>query len=159
MPALWEMPTVQYGVKRLRNGRRTPGVETELNTARIAAIFESLREYDTFVTLEKAQVRPATGGQGQGVVSQAKFFGQFTEIRGILTALKIPFECVHAATWKAAMFRGQTHADDDGKEASRLKAIQLYPMLSERLALKKSHGLAEALLIADYGQRRHYAPF
>jgi hypothetical protein len=163
MPSLWEMPVVQFEVTRVRNKKRVSGVETELATSRLVTIFESLREYNPFVLIEKAQVRPATGGKGQGVVSQAKFFGQFTEVRGVLYALRIPFEAVHPATWKADIFHGQTKADDadelGAKEIARQKAIQLYPTMASRLALKKSHGMAEALLIAHYAARRFTAPF
>jgi hypothetical protein len=165
VPCLFEMPTVEYEVTRRRKGASKQGTETELATNRLVTIFESLKQHSPFVMIEKAQVRPATGGKGQGVVSQAKFFGQYTEIRGVLYALRIPFEPVHPATWKADVFRGQTRADEDenesAKELSRLKAIQLFPMLAERLALKKTHGLAEALLIASFAQRRHgsQAPF
>lgn len=160
LPCLFEMPTVEYTVKRRRGGETKAGTETELDTARVVTILEELkRQFVPFVTLEKAQVRPA-----QGVVSGSKFFGQYTEIRGVLHALKIPFEPVHPATWKADVFRGQTQSDDDdesvrAKEVSRLKAIQLFPILSQRLALKKTHGIAEALLIAWYGRRRMEAPF
>lgn len=164
MPCLWEMPVYRFEVKRRRQGRTVDGIETELETYRLVTIFEGLKEHNPFVLIEKAQVRPATGGKvGQGVVSQARFYGQMTEIRGVLYALKIPFELVHSSTWKADVFRGQTRAEEDesdnAKEASRMKAIQMYPMLAERLALKKTHGLAEALLIADYALRRHGAPF
>lgn len=165
-PLLWEMPTISFEVSRVRQGKRKQGTKTELSTSRIVNIFEELRAHDPFVILEKAQVRPAggPGKRGQGVVSQAEFFGQFTEIRGVLYAMKIPFEAVHPATWKAEIFRGQTRADgdenDSAKEAARLKAIQLFPQLAQRLALKKTHGLAEALLIACYGKRRFAeAPF
>jgi hypothetical protein len=159
MPCLFDMPTIGFEVTRRRNGKQAKGTETELATSKLVAIFEELKQHSPFVMIEKAQVRPATGGKGQGVVSQAKFFGQFTEIRGVLYAMRIPFEPVHPATWKADVFRGQTKADDDesenAKELSRQKAIQLFPLLADRLALKKTHGLAEALLIADFGRRRH----
>lgn len=161
MPCLWEMPVNQYEVKRVRGGVRKAGTETELSTSRLITILESLREHEPFVMVEKAQVRPATGGHGQGVVSQSKFFGQFTEIRGVLYALRIPFEAVASSTWKAQIFAGQGRADDTegAKEQARIKAIQLYPMMAERLALKKTHGIAEALLIARYAKLRESAPF
>jgi hypothetical protein len=164
-PRLWDMPTYSFRVTRFRNKRRTEGTETELDHAKVLAILRELSlEGPCFAMLEKAQVRPSTGGKGQGVVSQAKFYGQFDALRMALTAVGIGFEVVHPATWKADVFRGQTKQTDDddspnAKELSRLKAIQICPSLAERLALKKSHGLAEAYLIADYARRRNNAPF
>lgn len=167
MPALFDMPTIQYHVNRTRQGKRKEVTETELDNAKLLHIFRTLANQcgEIFAIVEKAQVRPATGpgGKGQGVVSQAKFYGQYTAICMALTACGIGYEVVASATWKCDMFRGQTHsADDDGpsaKEIARLKAIQLYPVLAERLALKKTHGLAEALLIATYAFRKVSAPF
>ncbi|GEM_PF-1430571 len=169
MPSLWEMPTTQYSVSRVRKGKRVEGTETELATHRVVMLLEELRNYDPFVFIEKAQLRPATQNgdrKGQGVVSQAKFFGQFTELRGVLYAMKISFEPVHPATWKANIFHGQTRTNGDeesesAKEIARQKAIQLFPVCAQKLSLKKSHGMAEALLIAEYGRRRNDvdAPF
>lgn len=170
MPALWDMPASSFTVKKRRKVKSAEGTsvksidgtETVLDVQRIKTIFESLMEYEVFVLIETAQVRPAMPGkkQAQGVVSQAKFYGQMTEIRGLLVGLGIAFEQVHSATWKADIFRGQIRSDEESaKEQSRLKAIQMFPVLASRLQLKKTHGVAEALLIADWGRRRHFAPF
>lgn len=156
LPLLFPMPTVKYNVKRRRDGATKDGVDTELATSRLVVIFEELKQHNPYVLIEKPQIMP-----GQGVVSQAKFWGQFTEIRGVLVTLRIPFEDVHPATWKADIFRGQGRASDDEsqKEKSRLRAINGYPLLAERLNAKNTHGLAEALLIAEYLKRRRGAPF
>ena len=62
-------------------------------------------------------------------------------------ALEIPYQLVHPATWKAALMR------DQGKEkdASRVKAMQLYPYTAKDLARKKDHARGDALLLAHYG--------
>ena len=39
------------------------------------------------------------------------------------------------------------------KDASRLRAIQLFPVVANRLDRKKDDGRAEALLLAEYGRR------
>jgi hypothetical protein len=72
--------------------------------------------------------------------------------------MKIPLQDVHSSTWKADVFRGASSKDD-----ARVKASQLFPAVANKLTLKKNDGLAEALLIADYGRRRRIsadnAPF
>jgi len=40
-----------------------------------------------------------------------------------------------------------------------VKASQLYPAIANKLTLKKSDGLAESILLADYGKRRRSAAF
>jgi hypothetical protein len=70
---------------------------------------------------------------------------------GVIAGLLLPVEMVHPRTWKATLMR------DMGKEkdASRVKAMQMYPLAAKNLSLKKHHGRADALLIATYGERSH----
>ena len=65
---------------------------------------------------------------------------------GILATLEIPYTTVRPAQWKKAFSLGKD------KEASRLRAMQLYPGADPRL--KKHHDRAEALLLASYGLRQ-----
>jgi len=110
-----------------------------------------------FCYLEKAQAFP--GGikfvkcprcsamlktkQAQGVVSTGKFLQQYGTIRGILTALHIPFETITANTWQKAL-GCQTRGD---KNISKAKAQQLFP------DIKVTHAKADALLIAEFCRR------
>ena len=64
---------------------------------------------------------------------------------GVLATLQIPYTNVRPGIWKRALTLGKD------KEASRLRAMQLYP--GADLRLKKHHGRAEALLLAAYGLR------
>lgn len=93
---------------------------------------------------------------GQGAASMGTFQRQYGEVIGLLAGLYITYEEVDASTWKRDVFRGVGGSD---KDASRAKAAALYPSIADRLKLKKSHGLAEALLLANYGERRRTAPF
>ena len=68
---------------------------------------------------------------------------------GILAALEIPHQQVHPATWKAVVMAGCTK----DKDASRVKAMQLYPKTAKDLTRKKDHGRADALLMAVWAQR------
>ena len=64
-----------------------------------------------------------------------------------LAAFGIRREIVKPADWKKCMLLGRDKTD------SRLRAIELFPKLSTNLRLKKDHGRAEALLLAEYGKR------
>jgi len=108
-----------------------------------------------YVVIESVQAMPgrpgAAGGpsRSMGATSAFNFGLGFGVWLGILAALQIPFEKVHPKRWKAALMK------DMGKEkdASRIKAMQLYPGSAKSLNLKKHHGRADALLLAEYGRR------
>lgn len=68
---------------------------------------------------------------------------------GILAALGISCDMVPPQRWKGVMMDGMGKE----KDAARLRAMQLFPAASDHLALKKHHGRAEALLIAEYRRR------
>lgn len=70
--------------------------------------------------------------------------------RTAAAVLKLRIEIVQPASWKRAM--GLLGRD---KEASRYLACQKFPALASQLARKKDHNRAEAMLIAEYGRRRH----
>jgi crossover junction endodeoxyribonuclease RuvC len=59
--------------------------------------------------------------------------------------LQIPYTPVRPVVWKKTFSLGKD------KEASRLRAMQLFP--GADLRQKKNHGRAEALLLALYGAR------
>ena len=98
-----------------------------------------LRVYPDIVCyLEGVASRP-----GQGVASVFSFGDTYGAIRGVLAALNIPTYTVTPSKWKKEL-------KISSKEDS-LKAIKdLYPLLKMR---KKDHNLAEAILIALYGQK------
>lgn len=103
----------------------------------------------TLVLIEKAQARP-----GQGVSSMFNYGTGFGRLMGWCEALGLPFELVTPQTWGKVM-----HAGTSGKDpkARSLQAVQrLFPGVALTVGKgKKPHmGLAEALLIAEYGVRR-----
>ena len=67
---------------------------------------------------------------------------------GILAGMGIPYAEVHPTTWKGRMLRDQ----GKGKDASRVKALAVWPQTAKSLARKKDHGRADALLMAAYGR-------
>jgi len=92
------------------------------------------------VVIEEAQAMP-----GQGTRSMFQTGLGMGIWLGVLAALQLPYRRVRPQIWKKAFGLGKD------KEASRLKAMQLYP--GADLRRKKDHGRAEALLLAFYGQR------
>lgn len=167
LPSLFEMPTytTTTGTKKKPTNKR------HIDERKVRAIFAQLQQQggEVFVTIEKAQLRPAMRPSGhncpickqshlipnQGMTSQSSFIGGYELIRGILVGLGIGYEAVAANAWKAEVFNGE----DSDKEAARRKAQKLYPIIASKFNLVKSHGLAEALLIAWWGKERHDAPF
>jgi hypothetical protein len=65
----------------------------------------------------------------------------------LLTTLQLAYTPIRPGIWKRTLALGKD------KEASRLRAMQLYP--GADLRLKKHHGRAEALLLASYGAQRY----
>ncbi len=86
---------------------------------------------------------------GQGVRSMFTMGTGYGLWLGILSALEVPFLVVTPQRWKALLMDGQGKE----KDASRARAIQLFPSASEWLSRKKDVDRADALLIAAYGQR------
>lgn len=87
----------------------------------------------------------------QGVASTFTFGKGFGQILGILEALNVPTNLVPAGQWKGAI--GVTH----DKQTSIRKAQFLFPevsLLATKRSRKPSDGMAEALLIAEYGRRQ-----
>lgn len=91
-------------------------------------------------------------GPKMGATSAFNFGKGYGMWLGILAALLIPFDEVHPMTWK------KTIMADMGKEkdASRIKAMQCYPLAAKDLSLKKHHGRADALLLAEFGRRNYF---
>lgn len=81
----------------------------------------------------------------QGVSSTFRFGMAFGAALAVPQALGIPIETVVPQLWKLRFgLRGQD------KEASRQKALDLCPWLSDSLARKRDDGRAEAVLIGLY---------
>ena len=97
------------------------------------------------VALEKIHSMP-----GQGVRSMFSMGEGFGTWKGIITALGYELHLVTPQAWKKEMMQGMGKE----KDASRQKALQLFPQLAEELKLKKHHGRADALLMAEYLRKK-----
>ena len=93
---------------------------------------------DTAV-IEKVHAMPA-----QGVSSSFRFGQALGVIEGVLGALTIATEYVTPQSWKKH-YRLTRH-----KEDARLRALQLWPRITDQLSRKRDADRAEALLIANW---------
>jgi len=110
-----------------------------------------------FCYLEKAQAFPGSQKvtrcprcstilktrQSQGVASTFKFGMQYGTLKGILTALHIPFELIRPVDWQRAL-GCMTKGD---KNISKAAAQRLFP------DIKCTHAVSDALLIAEFARR------
>lgn len=89
--------------------------------------------------IEKVSAMPK-----QGVTSSFNFGKGCGVIEGVVGALDIPRTLVAAGTWKRKL--GLSSSADQ----SRGYAMKLYPAVADKLARKKDHNRAEALLLAHW---------
>jgi len=144
IPGIYDTPTLKAEngfQKKKKNGKR---VKKYKNVYSVPAMVRILSPYKdcAHVFLEKIHAMP-----GQGTASMFTMGEGYGLWQGIITALGMPLTLVTPQTWKKAMMEGMTK----GKDASILRAGQLYPDLVEVFA--KHHDRAESLLIAEYGRR------
>jgi crossover junction endodeoxyribonuclease RuvC len=92
---------------------------------------------DSHVVIEKVGAMP-----GQGVVSMWNFGRSAGIIEGVVAALRMPSTYVTPQTWTKAVGRAA------GKDASRMRAMELFPTRAELFKRAKDDGRADAALIA-----------
>ena len=92
------------------------------------------------VVIEQVSAMP-----GQGVTSMFNFGQSFGVIKGICAAMQLPMYLVRPAKWKKYFNLLKTE-----KEASRTKAIEIFPQISHMLSKKKDVNKADAILIASF---------
>jgi len=90
--------------------------------------------------VEKPASRP-----GQSVVAMFGFGRSLGVVEGVLAALNIPVTYVAPATWTKQMGKPA------GKDASRHRAMELFPDHQDQFKRVKDDGRAEAALIATWG--------
>ena len=82
---------------------------------------------------------------GQGVTSMFNFGQSFGVIKGICSAMQLPIYFVRPAKWKKYF-----NLINTSKEASRSRAIEIFPKISNQLKRKKDSNKADAILISSY---------
>ena len=129
-----EMPTMTDGKKNKR----------QVNGSQIYnEIFKRIKQIDTKdikVIIEQVSAMP-----GQGVTSMFNFGQSFGILKGICSAMQLSMYFVRPAKWKKYF-----NLINSEKDASRTKAIEIFPYFSANLAKKKDSNKADAILIASY---------
>ena len=119
-------------------------IKSEYNETAMSNLFTN----EGIIRIQRVVIEDVHAMPGQGVVSVFRFGVGYGLWRGILTAHKISYDRVPPQTWKRVMMEGL----GKDKDASLLRAQQLFPTAD--LHLKKHHGRAEALLMAEYGRMK-----
>ena len=129
---IFDMPVMSDGKKNKR----------QLNSALLAQLIkDNIKNIeDTAMVVEQVNAMP-----GQGVTSMFNFGQTFGAIKGICAALSLPIFFVRPAKWKKHF-----ELINSSKDASRTKAIEMYPLIAEKLSKKKDVNKSDAILIARY---------
>tara|TARA_B100001996_G_scaffold160016_1_gene122014 strand:- start:57 stop:548 length:492 start_codon:yes stop_codon:yes gene_type:complete len=90
-------------------------------------------------------VEHVTAMPGQGVTSMFNFGQSFGLIKGMCSAMQLPIHFVRPAKWKKYF-----NLINTSKDASRSRAIEIFPKISNQLKRKKDSNKADAILIASY---------
>ena len=93
----------------------------------------------------KVVIEHVSAMPGQGVTSMFNFGQSFGVLKGICSAMQLPMHFVRPAKWKR--FFNLINAE---KDASRTKAIEIFPYISTQLSRKKDANKADAALIASF---------
>ena len=101
---------------------------------------KNLEKKDIKVIIEQVSAMP-----GQGVTSMVNFGQSFGILKGICSAMQLPMYFVRPAKWKKYF-----NLLNSEKDASRTKAIEIFPYFSSQLARKKDSNKADAILIASF---------
>ena len=129
-----EMPTMTEGKKNKK----------QVNGSQIYnEIFKRVNELETSdirVIVEQVSAMP-----GQGVTSMFNFGQSFGILKGICSAMQLPIYFVRPAKWKKYF-----NLINSEKDASRARAIEIFPYFSSQLSKKKDANKADAILIASF---------
>ena len=116
-----EMPTMTEGKK---NKRQVNGAQTYNE---ILKRIGKIEKHNIRVVIEQVSAMP-----GQGVTSMFNFGQSFGILKGICSAMQLPMYFVRPAKWKK--YFGLINSE---KDASRTRAIEMFPYFSQHLSKKK----------------------
>ena len=121
-----EMPTMTDGKK---NKKQVNGAQiyNEISTK-----IRGIEKQNLRVIIEQVSAMP-----GQGVTSMFNFGQSFGILKGICSAMQLPMYFVRPAKWKK--YFGLIKSE---KDASRTKAIEMFPYFSSQLSKKKDSNKA-----------------
>ena len=131
---LIEMPSMAEGKK---NKKQVNGAQIYNE---IYLRIKDVEKKDIKVVIEQVSAMP-----GQGVTSMFNFGQSFGVLKGICSAMQLPMYFVRPAKWKKYF-----NLINSEKDASRTKAIEIFPYISSQLSRKKDANKADAILIASF---------
>ena len=131
---VFDMPIMPVGKK---NKSQVNGSQI-YNEIQKAIIGEDKK--DIKVVIEQVSAMP-----GQGVTSMFNFGQSYGVIKGICSAMQLPIHFVRPTKWKKYF-----NLINSSKDASRSRAIEIFPKVSEKLKRKKDINKADAILISSY---------
>ena len=129
-----EMPTMTEGKK---NKKQVNGSQI---FNEISFRIKTHEKKNIKVVIEQVSAMP-----GQGVTSMFNFGQSFGILKGICSAMQLPIYFVRPAKWKKYF-----NLINSEKDASRTRAIEIFPYFSSNLSKKKDSNKADAILIASY---------
>ena len=129
-----EMPTMAEGKK---NKKQVNGSQI---FNEISARIKKIDKTDIKVVIEQVSAMP-----GQGVTSMFNFGQSFGILKGICSAMQLPIYFVRPTKWKKYF-----NLINSEKDASRTRAIEIFPYFSSHLSRKKDSNKADAILIASF---------
>ena len=129
-----EMPTMTEGKK---NKRQVNGSQIYNE---ISKRINKIENQEIRVVIEQVSAMP-----GQGVTSMFNFGQSFGILKGLCSAMQLPVYFVRPAKWKKYF-----NLINSEKDASRTRAIEIFPYFSSQLSKKKDSNKAEAILIASF---------
>ena len=129
-----EMPTMTEGKK---NKKQVNGSQI---FNEISEKIKKLDKKEIKVVIEQVSAMP-----GQGVTSMFNFGQSFGILKGICSAMQLPMYFVRPAKWKKYF-----NLINSEKDASRTRAIEIFPYFSGQLSRKKDSNKADAILIASF---------
>ena len=129
-----EMPTITEGKK---NKKQVNGSQI---FNEISEKIKKLDKKEIKVVIEQVSAMP-----GQGVTSMFNFGQSFGILKGICSAMNLSMYFVRPVKWKKHF-----NLINSSKDASRTKAIEIFPYFSKNLSKKKDANKADAILIASY---------
>jgi len=129
-----EMPTMTEGKK---NKKQVNGSQIYNE---ILKRISHLDKSNVKVVIEQVSAMP-----GQGVTSMFNFGQSFGILKGICSAMQLPVYFVRPAKWKKYF-----NLINSEKDASRTRAIEIFPYFSSQLSKKKDSNKADAILISSF---------
>ena len=129
-----EMPTMTEGKK---NKKQVNGSQIYNE---ICKITKDIEKQEIRIVIEQVSAMP-----GQGVTSMFNFGQSFGILKGICSAMRLPMYFVRPAKWKKYF-----NLINSEKDASRTRAIEIFPYFSSQLSKKKDSNKADAILIASF---------